>query len=95
MPDPTDPDSPTPSPSPAPQAATVTVEQVGVLLGVSRRAAYRAAAAGHIPTIRLGRRILVPTAHLHRMLGLDPTPHATDGGQTHRGAADGTGQAGR
>ena len=52
-------------------------------LGVSRRAAYRAAAAGHIPTIRLGRRILVPTAHLHRMLGLDPASQRdTDAAQT-------------
>ncbi len=51
----------------------MTVEQAGALLGISRRTAYRAAAAGHIPTIRLGRRILVPTALIHRKLGLtDP-----------------------
>ncbi len=58
-------------------AATMTVEDAGRLLGVSRRAAYRAAAAGHIPVIRLGRRILVPTARLHQMLGIQPTtrPH--------------------
>ncbi|MDP8931396.1 MAG: helix-turn-helix domain-containing protein [Actinomycetota bacterium] len=50
--------------------ATITVEQAGALLGISRRSAYRAAASGHIPTIRLGRRILVPTAMLYRMLGI-------------------------
>ncbi len=50
--------------------ATMTVEEAGALLGISRRSAYRAAAAGHIPTIRLGRRILVPTALLFRMLGI-------------------------
>ena len=94
MPDPACPDT-TPSASPTPQAATMTVEQAGVLLGVSRRAAYRAAAAGHIPTIRLGRRILIPTAHLHRMLGLDPTPHATDAGQTVGDDRDAAGEAGR
>jgi hypothetical protein len=28
------------------------------------------AACGQIPTIRLGRRLLVPTARLHQLLGL-------------------------
>ncbi len=48
--------------------STMTVEQAGALLGISRRSAYRAAAAGHIPTSRLGRRILVPTTALYPML---------------------------
>lgn len=52
--------------------ATMTVEEAGRLLGISRRSAYRAAAAGHLPIIRLGRRMLVPTAKLHNMLGLLP-----------------------
>ncbi len=52
--------------------ATMTVEQAGQLLGISRRSAYRAAAAGHIPTIRLVAAIFVPTARLHRLLGIDP-----------------------
>lgn len=52
--------------------ATLTVEQAGQLLGISRRAAYRGVEAGHIPFIRLGRRILVPTAKLYAMLGLAP-----------------------
>ncbi|MDP8961937.1 MAG: helix-turn-helix domain-containing protein [Actinomycetota bacterium] len=59
------------------QPATMTVEQAGQLLGISRRSAYRAAAAGDIPTIRLGRRILVPTARLHRLLGIDPATAVT------------------
>ncbi len=58
-------------------AATMTVEQAGQLLGISRRSAYRAAAAGAIPTIRLGRRILVPTARLHRLLGIDSASAVT------------------
>lgn len=37
------------------QSATMSVEQAGTLLGISRRSAYHAAAAGHLPTIRLGR----------------------------------------
>ena len=52
---------------------TLTVEEAGRLLGISRGAAYRAAACGQIPTIRLGRRLLVPTARLHQLLGLTPT----------------------
>ncbi|MDP8932529.1 MAG: helix-turn-helix domain-containing protein [Actinomycetota bacterium] len=57
--------------------ATMTVEQAGQLLGISRRSAYRAAAAGDIPTIRLGRRILVPTARLYRLLSIDPASAVT------------------
>lgn len=48
---------------------TITVERAGEILGISRRSAYRAAAAGQLPTLRLGRRILVPTASLLRLLG--------------------------
>ena len=50
---------------------TMTVEEAARLLGISRGAAYRAAAAGQIPTIRIGRRLLVPTARLLEMLGLE------------------------
>jgi hypothetical protein len=40
------------------------------LLGISRSAGYRAAAAGDLPTIRLGRRLYVPTARLCALIGL-------------------------
>jgi excisionase family DNA binding protein len=50
--------------------ATISLEQAGELLGVSRRTAYRAAARGQIPTIRIGRRWFVPTARLLDLLGL-------------------------
>jgi excisionase family DNA binding protein len=49
---------------------TISVEQAAKLLGVSRSAAYRAAASGQLPTLAFGRRLLVPTAPLLRMLGL-------------------------
>lgn len=52
--------------------STLTVEQAGELLGISRRPAYRAARQGEIPTLRLGRRILVPTARLLALLGEAP-----------------------
>ena len=50
--------------------ATISLEQAGDLLGVSRRTAYRAAQRGQIPTIRIGRRWFVPTARLLELLGL-------------------------
>lgn len=49
---------------------TVTVEQAGQMLGISRRSAYRAAARGDLPTLRLGRRLIVPTARLLELLGM-------------------------
>jgi hypothetical protein len=49
----------------------IGVEQACTLLGISRSAGYRAA-AGDLPTIRLGRRLYVPTARLLTMLGLAP-----------------------
>jgi excisionase family DNA binding protein len=54
--------------------ATLTVAQTAQLIGISLRSAYRAIEAGHIPAIRLGRRILVPTARLERLLGLRSDP---------------------
>jgi excisionase family DNA binding protein len=48
---------------------TISIEEAALLLGVSRSAAYRAAKAGQLRTFRMGRRLLVPTAPLLRMLG--------------------------
>jgi hypothetical protein len=44
--------------------ALLSVEQACELLGLSR-----AAAAGHIPTIRWGHRLYVPTTRLLELLG--------------------------
>ena len=49
---------------------TISVEHAAKLLGVSRSAAYRAAASGQLPTFTFGRRLLVPTSRLLEMLGL-------------------------
>ena len=51
------------------QRRTVTVEQAGEILGISRASAYTLAGTGEIPTIKLGRRRLVPKAALDRLLG--------------------------
>lgn len=50
----------------------MTVEQAGVFLGIGRHAAYEAAKAGRIPTLKFGRKLVVPTAALRQILGLDP-----------------------
>ncbi len=56
---------------------TLTVEQAGRYMGLSRQSAYDAAARGDLPTLRVGRRLLVPTAALRRLLELDnPRPAA-------------------
>ncbi len=57
---------------------TLTVEEAGQLLGLSRSSAYRAAARGELPTLRLGRRLIVPTGRLLAMLGLEELPSSDD-----------------
>jgi excisionase family DNA binding protein len=47
---------------------TLTIEEAGKLLGVSRPTAYKLAKTKQIPTITLGRRIFVPRAALNKML---------------------------
>lgn len=50
------------------ERATLTVEEAALVLGIGRSAAYQAVARGEIPSVRVGRRILVPTASLDRLL---------------------------
>ena len=47
---------------------TDTVTETAELLGIGRSAAYEGARTGQIPTIRIGKRILVPAAGLERLL---------------------------
>ena len=49
---------------------TISVGEAAEILGIARRSAYRAAANGQLPTIRVGRRLLVPTARLGELLGM-------------------------
>jgi excisionase family DNA binding protein len=48
------------------------VEQASMLMGISRSAAYRAVAAGDLPSVRFGCRLYIPTARLLELLGLVP-----------------------
>ncbi|MBW3578523.1 MAG: helix-turn-helix domain-containing protein [Actinobacteria bacterium] len=54
--------------TPNDERLTYTVEEVAQLLGVSRNAAYAAVGAGFIPSIRVGRRIVIPKVALERLL---------------------------
>jgi hypothetical protein len=54
-----------------------TVPEAGYLLGLGRNAAYEAAKRGDIPTLRIGRLLLVPKIPFHRMLGITGTVTAT------------------
>jgi excisionase family DNA binding protein len=47
---------------------TLTVAEAAEVLGISRSAAYEALRRGQIPSIRLGRRILVPVFALSQRL---------------------------
>ena len=47
---------------------TFTVEEAGQILGLGRNTAYALAKSGQLPTIRLGRRLLVPKVALDRLL---------------------------
>jgi len=46
----------------------LSVEEARELLGLSRGLTYEAVRSGHIPSIRIGRRILIPRAALQRLL---------------------------
>ena len=47
---------------------TLTVEQAGELLGISRALAYEMARTGKLPTLRFGKRIVVPKKAIENML---------------------------
>lgn len=51
-----------------PERLTLTVEEAASLLGISRNLAYELVADGRLPSIRLGRRVLVPRQALYRLL---------------------------
>lgn len=54
--------------APLGERLTLTVEEAGTLLGISRAFAYEAVNRGEIPSIRIGRRVLIPKAAFERML---------------------------
>ena len=53
---------------PAEEKLVYTVEEAGALLGLGRSGTYEAVRRGDIPTIRIGRRLLIPRVALDRLL---------------------------
>ncbi|TPM11530.1 helix-turn-helix domain-containing protein [Mesorhizobium sp. B2-3-11] len=48
--------------------ATLTIVEASRRLGIGRNQAYEAARKGEIPSIKIGKRLLVPKVALERML---------------------------
>ena len=51
-----------------PQRRTLSVQEAGRALGISRGTAYAQVKTGAIPTIKLGKRLLVPKAAFDKLL---------------------------
>ena len=47
---------------------TYSVEEVAAMLGIARGKAYEHVRSGEIPSIRMGRRLLIPRARFHAWL---------------------------
>lgn len=66
--------APTPRTLPDPVAEpTLVVKRVAAILGISPRAAYVAVENKEIPSIRVGRRVVIPTAKFLDQFGLAAT----------------------
>ena len=57
---------------------TLSVEDAGKRLGISRGLAYALVASGEIPSLRLGRRLVAPVRALEAMLDVTPNDHAAE-----------------
>ena len=55
------------------ESLTITVEEAAQRLGIGRNTAYEAVQRGEIPSLRIGRRLLVPVAALERLLAGEGT----------------------
>ena len=55
------------------ESLTLTVDEVAEILKISRGLAYEGVRDGSIPSVRIGRRILVPRAALIALLGGEPS----------------------
>ena len=61
------------------QDLILTVEEAAGMLRISRGLAYEMVRSGHLPSIRLGRRLLVPRSALESMLGNPGKPRSEPG----------------
>ena len=51
-----------------PERRTLTVDEAAAVLGISRTSAYEAVRRGEVPSIRIGRRVLISVNALEEML---------------------------
>ncbi len=68
---------------------TLTVEETASILQISRSTVYDALRSGEVPCLRVGRRVLVPTARLRDLLGLRNEPAIAATEQPTRSQPDG------
>ena len=59
---------------------TLSVEQTARVLGISRGLAYQMAREGKIPTLRFGKRIVVPRKAIERLLQEPGVAKSNDSG---------------
>ena len=57
------------TPAGPPTKLTYTVPEAAALLGISRSTAYECVRRGEIPSLTLGRRVLITRVQLERLLG--------------------------
>lgn len=60
--------TPSRKPAIAPARRTLSIDEAAHVLGIGRKAAYAAAAAGRLPILRFGRKLRVPVPALEEML---------------------------
>jgi excisionase family DNA binding protein len=51
---------------------TITVEEAAEILGISRALAYSLVARQELPSLKLGRRVVIPRRALEHLLELEP-----------------------
>jgi excisionase family DNA binding protein len=59
------------------ESPTMTVEDLAELLQCGRTATYDAVRRGEIPSFKVGRRFIIPTAAVRRLLALDDPKEAS------------------
>jgi excisionase family DNA binding protein len=64
---------------------TFTINEAANALGVGRNTVYEAVRAGTVPTIRMGRRVIIPKYALLNFMGI-PQSHATQARPNEEGA---------
>lgn len=67
----------------------VSVKEAAKMLGLSRNGAYAAVARGDIPSLRIGRRVVIPIAALEKLLEVDAPASEASGSMAGGRAGEG------